>query len=65
MTESEVMRIQYEAIKKYCKGNKELALRISSELGSQMREYFGEKTKETASVEDLCTVIESTATRWS
>ena len=64
MTESEVMRIQYEAIKKYCRGNKELALRISGELGSHMREYFGEKTKTSAAVEELCDVIGSAASGW-
>ena len=57
MSEAEVMRIQYEAIKKYCRGDKALALKISSELGSQMREYFGGKSKASVSVDELCSVI--------
>ena len=64
MSESEVMRFQYEAIKKYCRGNKALALKISSELGAEMRGYFAGRTRETASVEELCRIIDSAASQW-
>ena len=64
MTESEVIRVQYEAIKKYCQGNKVLALKITSELGSQMRAYFGGRTREDVSIDELCDLIGSAASQW-
>ena len=38
MTDSEVIRMQREAIAKYCKDDRALALKIIDELGLEMRE---------------------------
>ena len=59
---TEVMRIQHEAIMKHCKGNAELASKISGELCvEKMGGYFGEEIKETSLMQELSRIIDSAA----
>ena len=63
MSEADIIRIEYQAIKKVCQGDKKLALRITSELGAVMREFIQSKP-EAVTVDELCMVIETAACGW-
>ena len=64
MSESEIIRLQYEAIKKFCQGDKKLALRITSELGATLRGHFNARHPDPVTVEELCTVLERETCAW-
>ena len=61
MTDSEVIRIQREAISKYCHGDRKLALKIIDDLGREMRDWVEARRKEKVSAEDLYKVIKFSA----
>ena len=60
MSETEIIKIEYEAIKRFCQGDKKLALKITSELGRQMRNHIQYRNPQKVTVEELCTLIEAT-----
>jgi len=59
MSDIEVIRVECEAIRKFCQGNKELAVQISGDLGSQMRNYIDIRSPEAVSSDELCAFIGS------
>ena len=65
MSEAEIIRIEYEAIKKFCRGDKGLALKITSELGLKMRDYIDVRNPSAVTVEELCGVLETALTNWN
>ena len=64
MTDSEVIRIQREAIAKYCGSNRKLALKIIQELGLEMREWVEARGAEPVSSDELYELIKSSAGCW-
>ena len=64
MSETEIIKMEYEAIKKFCRGDKKLALRITAELGRRMRTYIQVRLPEKVTVDELCTVLESATCDW-
>ncbi len=57
MTKEEIIRTEYEAIKKFSNGNKELAYRVVYELSPLMRNYIEACEPRPVSVDELCSVI--------
>ena len=64
MSEEEIIRVQYEAIKKFSCGNKKLAYKVISELAPYMREYILSRKPEKVTCDELCSVIESATQNW-
>ena len=64
MTDAEVIRIQREAIAKYCKNDRQLALKVIKELGFEMRQWVEARRTKEVLAEDLCEVIRSSAECW-
>ena len=65
MSESEIIQIEYQAIKKFCRGDKKLAFMITSELGLIMRKYIQVRHPEKITVDELCSVIETATAGWT
>lgn len=59
MSESEIIQVEYEAIKKFCQGDRKLALRVIQECGETMRNYFKVKAPTKVTAEELCSIIEA------
>ncbi len=64
MSETEIIQVEYEAIKKFCRGDKHLALRITSELGEVMRTYIRIRKPQRVSPDELCSVLENATKTW-
>lgn len=64
MSESDIIRVQYEALKKFSKGDRELVLKVINEFAPAMREYFKDKQPHQVSPDELCTLIESKTQHW-
>ena len=64
MIDSEVIRIQHDAIAKYCKDNRELALKIIEELGLEILGSAPVGRTKQISADDLNKVIRSPACCW-
>ena len=65
MSETEIIQVEYEAIKKFCRGDKKLALRITSELGHHMRTYIQVRLPEKVTAEELYIVLQSATLGWN
>ncbi|OGR81513.1 MAG: hypothetical protein A3I11_06915 [Elusimicrobia bacterium RIFCSPLOWO2_02_FULL_39_32] len=59
MSESEIIQVEYEAIKKFCQGDRKLALRVIQECGETMRNYFKVKSPLKVTSDELCGIIEA------
>lgn len=64
MSEEEIIRIQYEAIKKFSRGDRQLVLRIINELAAHIREYLVSRQPEKVSCDELCSVLENATRDW-
>jgi hypothetical protein len=64
MSESDIIRVQYEALKKFCKGDRHLVMKVINEFAPAMREYFKDKQSTQVSPDELCSLIESKTQHW-
>ena len=64
MTDSEVITVQREAILKYCKGDRKLALRIIYELGLELRELIEARRHARISADEIYQRIKISADSW-
>lgn len=64
MSESEIMRIQREALMKFSKGDRRLVIRIIQEFGHLMREHFRSRSGKTVTSDELCAVLSEATKDW-
>lgn len=64
MKKEEIIRVQYEAIKKFSQGDKRLAYRVVFELSPLLRDYIDSCNPRAVTVDELCDVIEKAACDW-
>lgn len=58
MSESEIIRVESEALMKFCNGNRELIIRIIHKHGSQLRDYVEMRYPHRVTVDELCAFLE-------
>ena len=63
MSESEIIKTECEAIRKFCRGDRQLALQIIQEFGSDMRRYFQKQYPKKVTSEELFTLITAAVSR--
>ncbi len=64
MSESEIIKVQYEAIKKFCNGDKNLAMKVITELASDLRKHFVSRSPEKVTPDELFKVISNATEKW-
>lgn len=64
MSEEEIIKLQYEAIKRFSAGNKQVAYRVIAELAPVLREYIMSRRPQAVSLDELCGVIEQATKDW-
>ncbi len=57
MTKEEIIRIEYEAIKKFANGDKQLAYQVVYKLSPLMRNYIEACEPRKVTCDELCDVI--------
>jgi hypothetical protein len=63
MTDEDIILIQREAILKFCRGDRDLALRVIHEQGGEIREWLEARRGHKISAEELADVIRSSSAR--
>lgn len=61
MTDADVILLQREAILEFCRGDKNLALKIIDEQGGEIRKWLEVRRGHKISADELADVIRSTA----
>jgi len=61
MSESEIIQAEYEAIKRYCHGDRKLALSIIGKLGATMRSYIQGCAPNKVTPDELYSLIQTSA----
>lgn len=61
MTDEQAILVQREAIARYCRGDRKLALKIIDELGKEMRNWVEARRQEKVTADDLYKVIKFAA----
>ncbi|MBI2916192.1 MAG: hypothetical protein HYY63_06745 [Elusimicrobia bacterium] len=64
MSQAETLQVEYEAIKKFCHGDKKLMLKVIEELGGFMRDYFQRRYPHKVTSDELCSAIEGITVAW-
>ncbi len=64
MSPSEIIEVEYEAIKKFSQGDRKLALKVIQELGGFMREYFQKQSPRKVTSDELCNVLDVVTIPW-
>lgn len=64
MSEEEILKIQYEAIKEFCQGDRRLVLRVILELGETLRRHIDERSARGLTSKDLVAVLERETKGW-
>ncbi len=58
MTKEEIIRTEYEAIKKFAQGDKQLAYQVVYKLSPLMRDYIESCEPRGVTIDELCGVIQ-------
>jgi hypothetical protein len=59
MSEADIIKLEYEALMKFCKGDRKMIFKIIQEHGPAMRQYFDGRNPEAVTCEELCALLES------
>ena len=65
MSHAEIIRVEYEALMKFSKGDRKLAIRIIRELGPVLREYFEKHHPRQVTCDELCEYLGEITKDWS
>lgn len=65
MDKEEIIRVEYEAIRKFSKGDKQLAYRVVYELSPMMRDYINACAPRTVTADELCEALHNATRSWT
>ena len=64
MSEEEILKVQYEAIKEFCRGDRRLVLRVILELGEKLRKHITARRSNGLTTRELVAILERETQGW-
>lgn len=64
MDPTEIIEVEYEAIKRFSQGDRKVALKVIQELGAFMRDYFRKRSPNKVTPDELCEALEGVTISW-